>query len=161
MSPFAAHELQHDHGYLDELGNSMRYLAVIIATGLLASCGLQSGETGSSKAQQALAKCKITARTSEGVEFRRNYFKGAVKGSELDEAMWRPAPYREYIALCMEAAGFAFADLKLKPPKEGDTCLGKIEGCSELEEGDACWRKIEEAPFPIMNVDEDRCYRGP
>lgn len=56
--PFAAHELQHDDRCFGELGNGMRYLAVIIATGLLASCGWQSAEAGQISFETVRLQCK-------------------------------------------------------------------------------------------------------
>jgi hypothetical protein len=121
---------------------SMRNIGIVFAIMVLGGCWGQSGG-GASGAEQALAKCKISASTGEGIEFRRNYFKGAVIGTELDQAMWNPVPYRQYMSLCMQSQGFNFKDLSLKA----------------ADEGDECWQKIDGTTIPIMSVDDHRCYR--
>lgn len=105
---------------------------------LLAGC---ENDVRSNVVEQ-LAKCQLSALDDRGQTFRENYSLQHTNEVEPTPLTAGDASYREYMLLCMEAAGYAFRD----PTWEA------------TERGGRCWLPDSGGGIPDADVNSAVCY---
>lgn len=109
-------------------GLTINFIGLLTISVWASACSQQPG------VGENMAQCQLDALSGDGMEFRRNYLRGA-------EPQTDDISFREFMLLCMEAKGHEF-----QPPNLADP------------DKENCWLSNDEKQLPDASVYNAKCY---